>query len=212
MKKQSVESFYNNHGWNMVDENTEDALINENLSPVAKAYVSKVRRRILENLGSGEALLDVGCGPIQYPEYLEYSTNFKTRVSVDLSEKALNFAKQKIGSHGVFIQGDYLNINTPNQAPFSGETLINVLYHVDKSKQELLVRKILGDLKSGAKFVVVYSNPNTVSAKLTAFLVSVKRTAKRLKILSSQSISENPIYFYRFPLIHHHHMLLFFKD
>jgi ubiquinone/menaquinone biosynthesis C-methylase UbiE len=200
MEKQSVESFYNNHGWDVVEGNTNDALINENLKPVAKDYVSKVRRRIRENLGSGDALLDVGCGPIQYPEYLEYSMNFQIRVCVDLSEKALQLAAQKIGSHGIFINGDYLDIATPGSAPFSGATMINVLYHVDKSKQELLVRKILRDLKSGARLVVVYSNPNTISARLTRFLVSVKRVVKGSRISRSDGRSTNPIYFYRFPL------------
>ena len=195
-----MESFYNNRGWDMVGENTNDALINENLTPVARTYVSKVRQRILENLSSGEALLDVGCGPIQYPEYLEYSMNFDVRVCVDLSKKALIQAEQKIGDKGIFIEGDYLDIATPKQAPFSGATLINVLYHVHKSKQELLVRRILSDLIPGAKFVIVYSNPNTISARLTAFLVSVKRFAKNLNVLNSGSSSVNPIYFYRFPL------------
>lgn len=200
MEKQSVESFYNKHGWDVVEGNTNDALINENLTTVAKDYVSKVRRRIHKNLGSGKALLDVGCGPIQYPEYLEYSTNFDLRVCVDLSKKALIQAEQKIGAKGIFIEGDYLDIATPKQAPFSGATLINVLYHVDKSKQELLVRRILSDLKPGAKLVIVYSNPHTFSAVLTAFLVSVKRLANKLGVLNSQSSSANPIYFYRFPL------------
>jgi len=144
--------------------------------------------------------LDVGCGPIQYPEYLKYSINFKIRVCVDLSKKALIQAEQKIGSKGIFIEGDYLDIVTPKQAPFSGAALINVLYHVDKSKQELLVRRILSDLTPGSKLVVVYSNPNTISAKLTAFLVSVKRIAKVLNVFGNQGSSVNPIYFYRFPL------------
>ena len=194
-----MESFYNDRGWEIVDGNTNDALINENLTPVARTYVSKVRRRILENLSSGEALLDVGCGPIQYPEYLEYSINFNIRVCVDLSKKALIQAEQKIGAKGIFIEGDYLDIATPKQAPFSGATMINVLYHVDKSKQELLVRRILGDLTPGAKLVIVYSNPHTISARLTAFLVSVKRIANKLNVLKSQSNSVNPIYFYSFP-------------
>ena len=73
MKKETVEDFYNNTGWKLEGENTRDAIINENLTPVAAEYVSKVRLRILENLGGGKNLLDIGCGPIQYPEYAEYS-------------------------------------------------------------------------------------------------------------------------------------------
>lgn len=200
MSKQSVKNFYDNEGWKYVGENTHDALINENLTQVAAKYVSQVRFRILQNLGSGNSLLDVGSGPIQYPEYVEYSKNFKTRVCVDLSAEALSLAKENIGKHGIFITGDYLKLQTPKEAPFDGATLINVLYHVDKLKQEKLVRKILGDLNPGAKLVIVYSNPRTFSAVVTKMLVKVKRFIKRALRPSSEGTLDNPIYFFRYPL------------
>lgn len=200
MEQQSIESFYNNEGWKLVGGNTHDALINENLTEVAATYVSQVRTRIVESLGSGNTLLDVGCGPIQYPEYVEYSRNFKTRVCVDLSEEALILAKEKVGSHGIFIQGDYLNLGTPKEGPFAGATLINVLYHVDKAKQETLVRKILSDLSPGANLVIVYSNPQTISAVVTHALVLLKRTIRKLTTAGANGNFENPIYFFRYPL------------
>lgn len=200
MSKQSVKNFYDNEGWKYVGENSQDALINENLTPVATKYVSQVRLRILQNLGSGNSLLDVGSGPIQYPEYVEYSKNFKTRVCVDLSTEALTLAKANIGKHGIFIIGDYLELQTPKEAPFDGATLINVLYHVDKSKQEALVRKILGDLNPGAKLVIVYSNPRTFSAVVTKMLVKVKKFIKKILRSSTEAMLDNPIYFFRYPL------------
>ena len=75
-----VEHFYNNQGWERVGNDTHDAIINENLTSVASKYVNRVRNRISEKLGSGEVLLDVGSGPIQYPEYVEFSRNFTTRI------------------------------------------------------------------------------------------------------------------------------------
>jgi hypothetical protein len=59
--------------------------------------VSSVRNRIKEHLGSGDILLDIGCGPIQYPEYLEYSEHFGKRLCLDLSNEALKIAKMKLG-------------------------------------------------------------------------------------------------------------------
>lgn len=199
MENQSVEDFYNTQGWEKIGEDTHDALINENLTEVAASYVTKVRNRIFQNLGSGEFLLDVGCGPIQYPEYVQYSKNFKYRVCVDLSSKALGLAEKRIGKHGIFVLGDYLSLGLLKEAPFDGATLINVLYHVEKERQERLVRKILNDLKPGAKLVIVYSNPRTFSAVITRFLVSVKRKFNFILRGSSGIKSRNPIYFYRFP-------------
>ena len=110
MTRYSVKDFYDNEGWEFSNSNSHDAVINENLSEVASTYVSKVRLRIKENLGFGENLLDIGCGPIQYKEYAEYSEMFKLRICVDLSKKALKVAEQRIGLKGKYIVGDYLSL------------------------------------------------------------------------------------------------------
>jgi SAM-dependent methyltransferase len=201
MSSDSVRDFYDNEGWKYSGEDSRDAVINENLTAVATDYVHRVRTRILKNVGSGKNLLDIGCGPIQYPEYVEYSKNFESRVCVDLSAEALKLARMRIGEHGQFIVGDYLNLDPLPQAPFDGATLINVLYHVDKDKQELLIKKILDDLNSGAKLIVVYSNPNTLSAVITRLLVHLKKSANRVLNPRRQQTGVNPIYFYRHPLV-----------
>ena len=200
MSEKSVRDFYDGLGWDLDGGNTNDAIINENLSDTAAVYVASVRHRIKDELGSGEKLLDVGCGPIQYPEYLAYSHNFNKRICVDLSKKALLEAERKIGSHGEYIVGDYLEIPTPKQAPFDGATLVNVLYHVDKDRQAELVRKILKDLSPGARFVIVYSNPRSISSILTKFVVGIKHFVQALVTKADRSAFQNPIYFYRFPM------------
>lgn len=199
MTNSELRDFYEGPGWKLDNGVTYDAKINENLDLVATEYVHKVRNRIAANLGAGEKLLDVGCGPIQYAEYQDYSRNFKKRICVDLSQAALDLAKKKIGNHGEFIKGDYLVIPTPAFAPYDGAALINVLYHVNKDKQPELVRKILNDLNVDSKLVIVYSNPNTVSALLTKFSVSMLHLVKRA-ILGRRKVElENPIYFFRYP-------------
>ena len=199
MKKETVEDFYNNTGWKLEGENTRDAIINENLTPVAAEYVSKVRLRILENLGGGKKLLDIGCGPIQYPEYAEYSKNFKLRVCVDLSEEALKMARSRIGVHGKYLVGDYLAMSSLKEAPFDGAALINVLYHVEKDSQQTLVRKILGGLKPGAHLVIVYSNPRTLSAFMTTGLVWLKHLMLKVTKRKIKKIYRIQFVFYRHP-------------
>jgi SAM-dependent methyltransferase len=199
MTKSEVGDFYEGPGWKLDNGVTYDAKINENLDSVATEYVHKVRNRIAANLGAGKNLLDVGCGPIQYSEYQEYSKNFKKRICVDLSQAALDLAKEKIGEHGEFIKGDYLTLPTPAFAPYDGAALVNVLYHVDKERQSELVRKILHDLNTGSKFVIVYSNPNTLSALLTKFSVHILHFMKRTILGRRKTELENPIYFFRYP-------------
>jgi hypothetical protein len=197
MTRISVKDFYDNEGWDFSNANSHDAVINENLSEVASTYVSSVRLRIKENLGSGENLLDIGCGPIQYEEYGAYSEKFKLRICVDLSKKALKVAERRIGTKGRYIIGDYLSLPPLEFAPYDGATLINVLYHVEKELQSSLVRKVLSELNPGKKLVIVYSNPNTLSAAVTQAVVFGKHLF--LRIFGKQKTRDlaNPIYFYR---------------
>jgi len=197
MPRYSVKDFYDNEGWEFSNSNSHDAVINENLSEVASTYVSGVRLRVREQLGFGKNLLDIGCGPIQYEEYAAYSEKFKLRICVDLSKKALKVAEQRMGNKGKYIVGDYLSLPPLDFAPYDGATLINVLYHVDKDLQSTLVSKILSKLNPGKKLVIVYSNPNTLSAVVTQTAVIGKHLF--LQIFSKQNASDldNPIYFYR---------------
>jgi ubiquinone/menaquinone biosynthesis C-methylase UbiE len=110
-----VSQFYNTVGWETAEGITEDARRWEDLRSHAREYVSKCRLRVLRHIPeSGLNILDMASGPIQYKEYLEYSKNFSKRYCVDLSEKALEGAKEKIGAHGVFLHGSFLDIPFEN--------------------------------------------------------------------------------------------------
>ena len=200
MDRENVKAFYETQGWDKVGLHYRDAIINENLTEVAAEYVSAVRSRIKDFLGAGTYLLDVGPGPIQYREYLEYSQNFTYRVCVDLSNVALEQAKARIKTHGIFIRGDYLKIPTPEEAPFDGAALINVLYHVEKTSQAKLVRKMLEDLAVNKNLVVVYSNPQSLSTIISSILVGVKHFFERVALRRTSMELSNPIYFNRHKL------------
>ena len=75
-----VAEFYGSVGWDTEDEITEDARRWEDLRPHAAAYVSQCRLRVARHTSErGQYLLDMASGPIQYPEYLEYSRTFDKR-------------------------------------------------------------------------------------------------------------------------------------
>jgi len=148
---ESVSKFYNEVGWETDGDDTEDAIRFEDLRRCAKEYVTKCRLRVLRHMpAQGENMLDMASGPIQYQEYLEYSKNFKKRYCVDLSSKALRDARNKIGSHGEYFHGNFLDMDFENNF-FDCTISLHTIYHIDKDKQENAVRKLLAVTKPGAR-------------------------------------------------------------
>lgn len=187
-----VRDFYEQRGWQAGTPGPEtvyaDAELWEDLRTCAAEYVSACRRKVLEFLpDGGERILDAGSGPIQYPEYLEYSSGFAKRVCVDLSQRALDEARTKLGDRGEYVRASLLELPFEN-GDFDAAVSLHTIYHVERDLQEGAVRELLRVLKPGARAVVVYANPDRLAARL-------KAVAGRKKPLES-----GPIYFFAHPL------------
>jgi len=144
-------------------------------------------------------MLDMASGPIQYQEYLEYSNNFKKRYCVDLSSKALTDARKKIGRHGEYFHGNFLDMDFENNF-FDCTVSLHTIYHIDKDKQENAVRRLLAVTKPGAPVIIVYSNPHALIRRM----IRLQRGLKGLfeSRIKSEQIEENEynLYFYPHPL------------
>ena len=184
-----VREFYDETGWQAdTAGRTADARLWEDLRACAAEYVSACRRKVLEHLPpSGERILDAGSGPIQYPEYLEYSRGFAKRVCVDLSQRALDEAREKLGDRGEYVRASLLELPFPDGS-FDAAVSLHTIYHIDGAQQEQAVRELLRVLKPGAPAVVVYANPDRLAARL-------KRLVRR-----TQGPADAPIYFLAHPL------------
>ena len=199
-----VSKFYNSVGWEVDGEITEDAKRWEDLREHAKEYITKCRLRVLDHIPSdGEFILDMASGPIQYPEYMEFSKNYKKRYCVDLSSVALDAAKRKIGDHGVFINGSFFDIDLEENY-FDCSISLHTVYHMDKDKQEAAVRKLLYVTKHKKPVVIVYSNPNTFFSVFKSFLVNFRllNSASEREIANGNmkdNLNER-LYFYQHPV------------
>jgi ubiquinone/menaquinone biosynthesis C-methylase UbiE len=195
--EEKVSKFYNTVGWETIDGFTEDARKFEDLRKHSENFVRKCRERIFRHIPDhGENILDMASGPIQWQEYVDYSKNFEKRYCVDLSSKALEMAKRRIGDHGVFLHGSFFDI--PLQENFFDCALsIHTIYHMDKDKQEIAVRKLLHVTKPGKPVIILYDNP-TVLFITTAqrIFTKVKRMVKR----SSEEQANSSLYVHAHPL------------
>jgi ubiquinone/menaquinone biosynthesis C-methylase UbiE len=187
-----VRDFYDRSGWHADATGEtgayEDARLWEDLRPCAAEYVSACRRKVLDHLPeSGELVLDAGSGPIQYPEYLEYSAGFARRVCVDLSQRALDEARKKLGDRGEYVRASLLDLPFPD-GHFDAAVSLHTIYHIEASRQERAVREILRVVKPGAPTVVVYANPDRLAARIKAL------------VRPKASPGSGPIYYFAHPL------------
>jgi ubiquinone/menaquinone biosynthesis C-methylase UbiE len=159
--KQQVQDFYNQVGWQEVSEGVYQNATFEDLRPISREYIHRCHLRILRHIKpQGKYLLDAGSGPIQYPEYLEYSKGYQYRVCVDISLVALQEARKRIDGHGLFVVADIANL--PFKAiTFDGEVSLHTIHHLPLGDHLTAYKELFRVLIPGSSMVVVngWKNP-----------------------------------------------------
>src|SRR5262249_11462139 len=150
--------------------------------PVASDYVHKCRLRINEFIPpGGKYLLDAASGPVQFPEYITYSSHFEYRICVDLSFAALRQAKKKLGEKAVCILADITNLPLKTNAVDAAISL-HTIYHVPMDEQRTAFEEIHRVLTPGSSAVVVYSwGPHSILLNVMLFPLPVVRALRRLR-------------------------------
>lgn len=153
--KQQVREFYNRVGWQVVSDGMYQNARYEDLRPVSAEYIHRCHLRVRQALNpAGKYLLDAGCGPIQYPEYLTYSEGYQYRVCLDISIVALQEARKRIGTQGLFVVADVANLPFRSEV-FDGEVSLHTLHHLPVEDQEKAYRDLFRVLKPGSSAVLV---------------------------------------------------------
>jgi SAM-dependent methyltransferase len=155
--KAQVRQFYDSIGWRQIGEGLYQNARYEDLRPVSRGYLHRCHRRVARFLPRrGVYLLDAGSGPIQYPEYLEYSQGYRYRVCLDLSRRALLEARQRIGDRGLYVVGDLADLPFRERA-FEGVVSLHAVHHLPLTEQEAAFRSFLRVLRPGGRSAVVYT-------------------------------------------------------
>ena len=165
--KNQVREFYNQVGWQEASDGFYQNASYEDLRPVSHGYIHSCHMRVLRHLNpSGGLLLDAGSGPIQYPEYLEYSKDYHQRVCADISVVALQEARKRVGDHGLFIVCDIANLPFKDNA-FDGIVSLHTIHHLPAEDHIRAYQELYRTLAQAGKGVIVngWDNP-----PLTVFL------------------------------------------
>ena len=175
----SVFSFYTNEGWQSDSSGSSlDSVLFEDLRSCSNSYLFNNRRRLQEYFPStGDYILDCASGPIQYPEYLSYSSGFSKRVCVDLSSDALNRALSLDPDKVIPVEGD---IRSLDLSMFSFDVILSLhtIYHLPLSDQFPVINKFISLLSPRGMLLIVYSNPNFLLERLKTFIKFVLHRKK----------------------------------
>ncbi len=159
--KQQVRQFYDQVGWQEVGEGVYQNARYEDLRPVSREYIQRCHRRVSRHLKpEGRFLLDAGSGPIQYPEYLEYSRGYRYRVCADISIQALQEARKRIGEHGLFVVCDIANLPFVADA-FDGVVSLHTIHHLPEAEHLRAFTELYRVLAEGSCAVVVNGWPRS---------------------------------------------------
>lgn len=159
--KQQVRDFYNQVGWQEVSEGLYQNARYEDLRPVSREYIQRCHLRVNRHLSpDGRFLLDAGSGPIQYPEYLEYSRKYDFRVCADISIQALLEARKRIGSHGLFVVADIAALPFREDL-FDGVVSLHTIHHLPMDEHVQAYQELYRVLRPDRVAVVVngWHNP-----------------------------------------------------
>jgi len=154
--KQQVREFYDQVGWQVTgQQGLYQNASYEDLRPVSQEYIRRCHLRVKRFLPArGRFLLDAGSGPIQYPEYLTYSQGYQYRVCADISIVALQEARKRIGSHGLFVVADVANLPFKPGA-FDGAVSLHTLHHIPAEEQVKAYGEVYRVMAPGSSAVVV---------------------------------------------------------
>jgi ubiquinone/menaquinone biosynthesis C-methylase UbiE len=176
--KQQVRDFYDQVGWQEVSAGQYQNAHYEDLRPVSRQYIHRCHLRLKRHLQpSGNYLLDAGSGPIQYPEYLEYSRGYRRRLCADISFVALEEARKRIGDHGLFVVADIANLPFKSAA-FDGVVSLHTIHHLPEGEHLSAYRELYRVLASGCTAAVVNGWP---SSRLMNAFEPLMRLSRRLR-------------------------------
>lgn len=193
--KQQVREFYDRIGWQEVSEGCYQNAAYEDLRPVSHEYIHRCHMRVLRHLNPrGYFLLDAGSGPIQYPEYLEYSRLYQRRVCLDISIVALQEARKRVGDHGLYVVGDIAQLPFKSQC-FDALVSLHTIHHLPQGEHQdayFEFHRVLGENTSGVVVNGWDDAPLTKAANLLIRLVEWLYT--QFKGNPAPSTKDNPVH------------------
>ncbi len=158
---ETVRKFYDEFGWAKRDGEAsgEDRLFRTfpaGYETYAAGSAGRTRRLFEGRTGR---LLIVGGGDMP-DNHLEIARRFSSVTCMDISERALDISRQKLGDRAEYVLGSIVDTEREG-AQYDAVLCAHVVYHIDAREQEQAVRQMVRLAKPGGRVVIVYANPRS---------------------------------------------------
>jgi len=163
--EKTTREFYDKYGWVVTDSKSGEERSFRQFSKPFYAYHRKVKERVMACFaGHSGKLLIAGGGDLPHP-HIDIARRFANVCCVDISWRALDIAKTKLGIGSEFILGSILNLPLPDDH-VDAVYCAHVIYHIDAELQERAVGELIRVTKPGGRVVIIYGNPTSLIGKI----------------------------------------------
>lgn len=192
--KKQVRQFYDEVGWKQSGQFQFQNTQFEDLRPVSSEYIHRCHLRVNRFLNStGRLLLDAGSGPLQYPEYLTYSSGYQFRVCLDISFIALIAAREKLKEQGLYILADVTNLPFKKDV-FDGIVSLHTFHHLTLDDQIKAYHEVFRVLNYNSQAVVVNGWKSSPLMKgFDRLMALMERFGKRKEIQINKDPKSEPV-------------------
>ncbi len=189
--EKQVRRFYDEEGWVADESNTvAETTLFRDVGGGREIYDQKINASLLKLLEKHDGrLMIVGGGDL--PEsHVQAAQQFNEVVCIDISQRALDISKQKLGDKGTYHLASILEAPLPDN---SIDTVLcaHVLYHIDRSNQLRAVEEMIRVTKTGGRIVIISLNPNSP-------LMLIQRALKLFRV--NKLIGKAKLYVYSYPI------------
>ncbi len=107
---------------------------------------------IVKNIPTKQKILDIGCGQFVTLEYIFNNKDFVSYTGID--KKITKREKiKKFDNNNLYLIEDSIEKNNLDFSKFDTILMIDVMHHIKKNKQKIIIEKILSGMRVGSTLI-----------------------------------------------------------
>ncbi len=155
-----VRDFYENYGWVGTSGQSGEDLSFRQFSPAFSRYSSGANARAVACFSELRGKLLIAGGGDLPASHITVAEGFTEVTCLDISQRALDIAKGKLGTKAEYLHASILNVPCQDNS-FDAVFCAHVIFHIDIELQEKAIRELIRVTKQGGRVVIIYFNPDS---------------------------------------------------